>query len=61
MADVIVIAVVLFAVCLAAGYIIRAKKKGAKCIGCPASGSCSNKGSACESESCSCQHHDGNH
>ena len=26
---------------LAAGYVIRAKKQGKKCIGCPNSGTCS--------------------
>ena len=47
MTDVIVIAVLLIIVGLAAGYVIKAKKSGRKCIGCP-EGSCSKSGG------CSC-------
>lgn len=38
-----IIAVIIIAVCIAAAvtYIIRAKKKGVKCIGCSAGGCCS--------------------
>ena len=47
----IIIAVVLLAIVgLAAGYVIKAKKRGRKCIGCPAGSSCCNKktdGSIC--------------
>jgi len=35
MADILVIAVILAAVGGASAYIIKAKKRGAKCIGCP--------------------------
>ena len=35
MTDIIIIAVVLIIVALAAGYVIRAKKRGRRCIGCP--------------------------
>lgn len=41
MTDLIVLALVAGIVLAAMGYIRRAKKKGAKCIGCPHSGSCS--------------------
>jgi len=38
----------------AAAYIAKAKKSGAKCIGCPSDGACAQKGSAsccgCHSE-----------
>ena len=44
MANVILILVLLAIIGLAAGYIIRAKKRGTKCIGCPAGCSCSRKG-----------------
>ncbi len=37
----IVIGVVLLIVGLAAWYVLKAKKSGKKCIGCPHSGSCS--------------------
>lgn len=49
MVDFIVAVILLAIVGLAAGYVIRAKKKGRKCIGCP-EGSCGGK---CGSE-CSC-------
>ncbi len=45
----------------AAVYIVRAKKKGVKCIGCPAGGSCGQKNgsscsgcNSCSSEGCGC-------
>jgi hypothetical protein len=39
--DYIVIAVIVLIVGGATAYIIKAKKSGKKCIGCPDSGSCS--------------------
>jgi len=50
MTNIIVIAVVALILGLAIGYIVKAKKRGVKCIGCPAGscGSCSG--------SCSCSH-----
>lgn len=47
MADIIIIAVVILIVGLAAGYVYKAKKKGAKCIGCPESCNCGSKDSGC--------------
>lgn len=41
----IIIAIV---VALALVYIIKQKKKGAKCIGCPSSGSCGKKNCCCD-------------
>ena len=55
MTDFIVILIVLTIVGLAAGYVIRAKKKGRKCIGCP-EGSCSGNCGKC----CSCYGNDSN-
>lgn len=54
MTDIIVIAIVAIVLGLAIGYIVRSKKRGTKCIGCPAGtcGSCSQN-SGCEG-SCSC-------
>ncbi len=40
MTDIIVIAIVVLAVGAALGYIIREKRRGARCIGCPHAGSC---------------------
>lgn len=50
MENYIIIAIILLIVGLAAFYVIRAKKNGAKCIGCP-HGSCPSKGKGC---SCGC-------
>lgn len=40
MANIIAVVVILAIIILAAGYVIRAKKRGQKCIGCPDSHSC---------------------
>ena len=48
MANLIVIAIVLLIVGLAIVYIIKEKKRGVKCIGCPAAGACQGgKGGRC--------------
>ncbi len=49
MTDLIVIAILVVVVGLALGYIIRARKRGVKCIGCPEGcrGCQQNEGSAC--------------
>lgn len=49
MENYIIIAIVLIIIGLAAFYVIRKKKKGAKCIGCPyADCPGKNKGCSCE-------------
>lgn len=53
MVDFIVIVIILAIVGLAAAYVIKARKSGRKCIGCP-EGSCSGH---C-GEGCSCCGHD---
>ncbi len=56
--DFVIIGVVLVIVALAAWYVIRAKKRGAKCIGCPSGDCCCSK--SCKGnekgteETCSC-------
>ena len=48
MKDFVAILVIVGVLGLAVGYIIKAKKNGAKCIGCSASGGCPSKnGGAC--------------
>ena len=42
MTDVIVVLILVVIVGLATAYIIKEKKRGVKCIGCPAGGNCSN-------------------
>ena len=53
-ADYIVLAIIALAIGGAVAYIIRAKKSGQKCIGCPYSKSCSSKGGC----SCGCSEDD---
>lgn len=48
--DYIILGVIAVAVGLAIAYIIKAKKSGKKCIGCPNGGSCGGSCSSC----CSC-------
>ena len=52
MKDLIIAAVLIVMLGLAAAYVIRAKKKGQKCIGCP-NGSC-GKGAECSDCACAC-------
>ena len=47
MEDIVILLIVGLIVGLAAGYVWRAKKRGAKCIGCPDSGACSGNCSCC--------------
>ncbi len=50
MTDLIVILIIALIVGLAAGYVYRAKKRGEKCVGCPAAKSGACKGSCCCSD-----------
>ena len=47
MDNLIIIAIVVVIVGLATGYIIRAKKQGQKCIGCPYSKECQRNNCTC--------------
>jgi hypothetical protein len=51
-ADAIIILIVLAAVVAALTYIVKAKKRGVKCIGCSSADSCASKGDP--SAACSC-------
>ncbi len=59
MKDILVILVVAGILALALGYVIRQKKKGVKCIGCPEGGKCAQSAcsgcTGCGSYGCSCQ------
>ncbi len=48
--DILVIVAIAAILGLAAWYIIRSKKKGRKCIGCPDGASCSGDCSCCHSK-----------
>ena len=52
--DFIIIGVVLGIVALALWYVIRQKKRGAKCIGCPSGCDCGKSDKKSGEESCSC-------
>lgn len=55
MADFIVAAILVIVIGAAVVYIVKAKKSGVKCIGCPAGGNCSGK---CNGQSeCGCGCH----
>lgn len=47
MIDYIVTVVILFIISISISYIMKAKKKGVKCIGCPAQGKCASKNTNC--------------
>ncbi len=53
-ADFIAIGIILVVVGCAVAYIVKAKKSGKKCIGCPDSASCSAGGCSGKCSSCSC-------
>ena len=42
--DILVLAVVGLIVALAAGYVVKEKKRGVKCVGCPYAENCSRCG-----------------
>ncbi|MBR5791776.1 MAG: FeoB-associated Cys-rich membrane protein [Ruminiclostridium sp.] len=55
MVDFIVGAIIVALVAMAVTYIVRAKKRGAKCIGCSAAGACAHAcagGCTCGTGSC---------
>ena len=53
MENIIILVVVGLILALAVGYIIKAKKSGKKCIGCPDGGcSCSSGGCGCGCSGC---------
>lgn len=43
MTDLIVVGIILIIIGAAVAYIVKAKKRGVKCIGCPAGGNCPGK------------------
>lgn len=54
MVDFIILAIVLIMLGAAMIYMIKAKKSGVKCIGCPAGGSCAYKGKNTSCSGCGC-------
>lgn len=58
MTDFIIGVVLVVAIGAAIGYIVKSKKRGVKCIGCPAAGQCSNNHSKGKGCSCGCSGED---
>ena len=54
MKDLILVAILLLIFGLVVFYIIRAKKKGVKCIGCPNGAKCSGKCAGCSGNCSGC-------
>ncbi|MBR2875940.1 MAG: FeoB-associated Cys-rich membrane protein [Clostridia bacterium] len=55
MENFIVIAVLVLILGAAIGYVIKAKKSGKKCIGCPDGATCGSKaGGSCNGSCCNC-------
>ena len=60
MADFIILVILLIIIGGAAFYIVKAKKSGVQCIGCPSEGACASKngcGCNCGNEGSSCGCH----
>lgn len=45
--NIVIVVVLIFVLILSVGYIIKAKKSGAKCIGCPSSHECGKCNCGC--------------
>ena len=54
MENVIIIAVLVVIIGSAIAYIVKAKKSGVKCIGCPSGGNCSHKNGNSSGCGCGC-------
>jgi len=50
MADIIIGIVLLIVVGVAIAYIVKEKKRGVKCIGCPSAGTCQKRNCGCHSD-----------
>lgn len=58
MANAVVIVIIATLVFLAVRYIVKAKKSGVKCIGCPQAGQCASKANVeAGQENCTCKCH----
>lgn len=54
MDDWIIVAIIVLIVAVAIGYMVKAKRSGAKCIGCSVGGCCSHKQDTATSCKCGC-------
>lgn len=61
MANLIVLIILILIIGAAIAYIVREKKRGARCVGCPDGGTCSGSCGGCsENGGCGCQANAGN-
>lgn len=60
MIDFIIVAILAIVIGAAVIYIMKAKKSGVKCIGCPAAGECAHKRKEASACSCGCSEINGN-
>lgn len=54
MADFIVAAILVLVIGASVAYIVKSKKNGAKCIGCPHAGTCESKAQKDGDQGCGC-------
>lgn len=54
MTDIIVAGILIVILGIAIAYILKEKKKGVKCIGCPFAETCSSRNRSSSSDSCEC-------
>lgn len=57
MENLLIAAILLILVGAAIVYLVKAKKNGAKCIGCPSGGNCRSKAGSSAHTGCSCGCH----
>ena len=50
MIDILLAAIIVFIIAIAIVFVVKQKKSGAKCIGCPLAKTCGQKSCCCESE-----------
>ena len=50
MADIIILGIIVITITVAIAYIIKEKRNGRKCIGCPYSDSCASKNRGCKKQ-----------
>ena len=58
MTDILIVAVLVIIIGSAAVYVIKAKKSGVKCIGCPSGATCGQNGGGCSGCGGGCHCHE---
>lgn len=55
MTDLFVLGIIVIIVACAVAYLVKAKKSGARCVGCPDGGQCAGKSGGHSGCTCGCQ------